>query len=270
MAAVPVLAAALDGCSADDLAAEHERVMGREVFAFESVFVRPDGLRTGGEHVRSWYARSGVEADEPDSLGAELALFARIWSDDGGAFVEAHLGRWAVPALVAISRQQSAVYSSIADLTLELVAAELGDTVLDDVEDPLTNPRTGLRDIASHLLVPARSGWFLSRGTLGALSRSVALPCGFGTRVQMLDTLLRAGVEHGRLSEVVAVLEGELDGWSAAYARWGAVAWRSRLERQRELLSRLSRGSGPGATPTDTPVSPAGEPDRPAAGDPRR
>lgn len=217
----------------DERLAEHERVLGRGVFAYRSVFLRDDALRVEGPS--PWFAAHGLEADEPDALGSELALLAHT----GNPALAASLG-WAVPALLAVERQGGSVYPALARLARALLAeVGVGDVDLPEVTDPLDDDRTGLRRLAEHLLIPAKAGWFLSRADLLRLAAVAECPCGFGSRRQMLEAYLRTAVEHGRLAEAVEVLRAEL-AWWVAESEALAPTWARRAEQTSNVLARLA------------------------------
>lgn len=226
--------------SEDERLAEHERVLGRGVFAYESVFTRMDALRSD-EAVAAWYAKRGFAPEQADQLGVELAYVAQT---DDPAFIEAHLARWAVPALIAIERQDSGLYGTLARLARELLKPMLAGVpvALPPVDDPLDNPKTGLRRLAEHLLVPVKSGWFLSRGDVLRLAAESECPCGFGSRVQMLETLLRTAVDQDRLGPATDALIGEVAVWQAILDV-EAPAWGERVGQTKAVLERLAAGA---------------------------
>lgn len=234
--AVPGLEGIADW-SEDQRLAEHERVLGRGVFAYESVFTREDALRSD-ELVAAWYRERGFAPEQPDQLGVELAYAAETGD---AAFIEAHLARWVVPALIAIERQGSSLYGPLAAMTRELLHPTLKDVyiTLPPVDDPLDNDRTGLRRLSEFLLVPVKTGWFLSRDDILRLAAAADSPCGFGSRVQMLEAYFRTAVENERLAEAVGVLLDELTVWESAYTE-EAPTWAIRAAHTRAVLERLA------------------------------
>ncbi|TNE88187.1 MAG: hypothetical protein EP330_16155 [Deltaproteobacteria bacterium] len=222
--------------SEDERLAEHERVLGRGVFAFRSVFLREDALRVEGES--PWFAAHGLEVDEPDALGSELALLARTADPK----LAAEMG-WAVAALFAVERQGGPLYPTLAAMARALMAdLGVGQSPLPPVSDPLDDERTGLRRLAEHLLVPVKSGWFLSRGDLLRLAEAAESPCGFGSRTQMMEAFFRTAVEHERLPEAVAVLQQELSLWEEATGTLAAT-WSKRAAQTSAMLARLSEAA---------------------------
>lgn len=256
----------------DAWAVEHERALVREVFPYESVFRSDDGLLGGpiGGAVSEAYARSGLTGSrldvESDHLGLELAHLAHLCAAerdalaDGaplerltelqGEFLAGHLLAWAPGVLAAIVRGPSPFYAAVAELAVEVIAdhaTSLGVRPeawpVPDV-DPLANPKTRLRDLAEHLLRPARSGWFLGRDALGDVAARADLPSGFGPRNKLLEGLMFAGADHRRAPELLRELRGLAGAWDETYARFAAMglpvqAWRDRLATTRALLEQM-------------------------------
>lgn len=218
--------------SLDARLAEHERVLGRGVYAFQSVFTRDDALRSPGP--TTWFDRHGLRSDEPDALGDQLALFAQT-----GDAAFARTLTWTIPALVAVERQGGALYPALARMARALLAEHLQEALVElpAFADPLDDDKTGLRRLAEHLLVPVKSGWFLSRGDLLRLAGQAECPCGFGSRVQMLEAYFRTAVEHERLATAVDVLQSELSIWSSETAI--VPAWAERASATHAMLGRL-------------------------------
>jgi len=254
---VPWLSAAADLCAhldalptAGERDAEHQRIIGHGVFAWEPVFLRADALRTEVPAAEAWAERAGLPTAEAGSLGRQLEIHAALRDP---AFTAAHVGRWAVPALLAIRTQDSPLYAALADTALELGGHTLvAPPELPEVPAILDDPKTGLRRIAEHVLIPALSGWFLSRDDLRQLATAVALPCGFGTRSQMLTALLAAGAEHGALSAVTGAMVERAAGLRGRMDELGATAWSERLAGTEALLTRIGAAADPGADP-ETP-----------------
>ncbi|MCO4743784.1 MAG: hypothetical protein KC912_03280 [Proteobacteria bacterium] len=228
--------------SEDERLAEHERVLGRGVFAYESVFTRDDALRAEGLAAEA-YARHGLSVDEPNHLGNQLALYAQTGDL---TFVAEHLARWAVPALVAIERQGGPFYPFVGSMVRELLGRPLNGVAvaLPETADPLDNDKTGLRRLSEHLLVPVKSAWFLSRGDILRLASAAECPCGFGSRTQMLEAFFRTAVEHERLPAAVDVLLAELAEWRQVF-REQAPAWDARAQLTEAVLKRLAAGVAP-------------------------
>lgn len=257
--ALPALAAALPEASDDERAAEHHRVWSLEVFPYESVFLGPSALlgeRAPAVHA-SWAACgfSSRRADlEPDHLGLELACVAFLSAaeadalDDGldaeplralqRRFLDDHLLRWLPAVQVAIRRCGAGFERAVVDLALELAQSHRGDPApweLDPVPLDLDDPGTGLARIARWLSVPAASGMFLSKAAIARIAARIEVPRGFGSRARMLQSVLFAAADHGRLPEVVGAIDEERAAWQVL-----GPPWSDRLERTGEVLAQLT------------------------------
>lgn len=241
------------------------------VFPYAGVFLHADA-RAGAcaDLVRDFHARAGfsprpVNAElAPDHLGVQLAFMSFV----SRARADGHLGPLAefidacvlayLPTLVLAARELGAdagnPWVSMLGELLELVAAQRASLPgaraaprLCPAERLLADERTGLREIAAYLLTPARSGVFLTRADIAALARSRALVRGFGSRLTMLDNLLRAAVEYGELDGLRAGLDELLvrrDHGLAQLDQRLALGpaiepWRAAITRTRALLCDL-------------------------------
>jgi len=214
-------------------------------------------------------------AENPDHIGFELAFLAflaeqeaRAWGIGDlsevqrlqkaqAAFLRNHLLQWLSPFALAITQQRLPFWKAIADLTLKTTAvqaADLGDMLLSEsrktegettVPISLEGERTGLKEIAAHLLLPISSGIFLTRDDLARLARKLELPRGFGTRDQLLNNLMRAAVSYDRFELLVGAIGDLAREWVKAYEaqmdKYSAIAsfvktWHSRAEATIELL----------------------------------
>ena len=258
MGNVPALKAGIAQLgNADELAAEHHRVMDREVFPYESVF-RSDDALMGGLHREAlvpWYARIGLPVPpEPDHLGSEIILYAAfIEAEEEGLdpsirtrFAAAHLATWAPAALFAIRKQGGPLMPAVCDLALELLSDVLESSAVpeDLLEDPLASNKTGLGDLATALLRPSNSGWFLSRGDIQALSSASDHPCGFGARKQMLHNWLVTAVQHEQVDQAMDAVDGLLAEWNAHANLLNAGGLRSRLVLPKRISAALRAGAG--------------------------
>ena len=262
MEAVPVLAAALsEHAGADDLAVEHQRVFGQGVFAYESVFRSEEGLR-GGDHAQAsaWaYGAAGIAPTEDlDGLGAQTRLLGHLLErapDAAELFFTEHLGVWGPAAVVAVERQGSTLYTALAQLLAEIWMPRMPrvNAPPEPREDWLSDPKTSVRDIGVHMLVPSRSGWFLSRADLIRWSKTLGIPCGFGSRTQMLQGLFAGAIEHGQVVRWAAFLEEECAWWGGRYAQMGAVDWSARIQRLSLDLKRVGEAAANPITGMETP-----------------
>ncbi len=263
----------------DELAAEHHATFAVGVFPYAGVFL--DGSAQAGSYadeVMLRYARAGFTPllDElpADHLGVELAFLAFVTGAEADAIADgreqlaAGLDRTLaefldvcvlgyLPALLTAAEElpNSGFWVVLLGEILALVAEHrarlpgaIEPVALRGLGELLDDPRTGLRRIAEQLLTPAASGVFLSRSDIAALARGRELPRGFGSRLLMLDNLLRSAVEYGELTPLLAALDDRLARRDHGLARLAvaygldlAVApWRDALARSRALLRRVS------------------------------
>ncbi|RMH50021.1 MAG: hypothetical protein D6685_18495 [Bacteroidetes bacterium] len=251
LAAVPDLAGALpEPFDADEAAAAHYRLFGRDVLPYASVFLDAAG-RLGGavtEAVQHAYLRAGwttVRHDEAaDHLAQELAFLAFLIGAEAEAradghaaeaarmrrharaFLDAHLLPW-LPAFVqAVRQQEDPFYTALAGLTLELaldhraVLGAAGGAPRPALPPPpplLEEDRTGLKDIATYLVTTAWSGLYLGQADLARLGRTVQVPRGFGARAQTMHHLLETAVTFDRVPAVLDALRERAAAWQAAY-----------------------------------------------------
>jgi hypothetical protein len=226
-----------------------------------------------------------VPADEPpDHLGRELELLAglvdraRLGRAPGGdgageepdeilGFLDGHV-LWWLPALTpAIERHASPFWCQVSGLTLDRVlehrralAGEAAPTIpapwnlMGLPRDPLDDPRADLRELAVFLMLPVRSGLYLSEADVRALGRSGALPGGPVSRPRILETLFHSAVAHQELDAVAeglrAILSGVREAMEGLVAGRGlpeafAEPWLRRLGRTDLMLVRMARGEGP-------------------------
>lgn len=272
------------------IAADHFRLLGMELPPYESVFLAADGLLGGtvSEAVAVLFRQFGLPLDtaasSPDHIGHELAALAYLChreattsGDDAktngdaarrqqGRLLEEHLLRWLVPFHVALGRQGDAFYVALSRLCLELVRqhfasvmeAGLSPAVVETgitptAHDLLEDDTTSLREIADFLLVPCRSGIYLSRADIGTLGRHLQLPRGFGDRRQTLLNLMRTAAQYDQFRALIRSISGAVAEALLEQQRLregmpelaGFIAsWEAKLSWTHGLLSRLEASAG--------------------------
>lgn len=265
----------------DEAAAEHQRLLQREVLPYASVFLEADGSLGGdvSASVGRRFDAAGLErpaSEPPDHVGRELELLAALAerpdgdpAEGGGGtldLIEGHV-LWWVPALVpALRRNADAFWGTAARLTLALVVdhrAALADDAaphrappwnLQGIpRDPLDDPTVDLREVATFLMLPSRSGLYLSEADARSLGRSDRLPGGFGSRARVLETVFHSAVAYDAMPDVAEALHRvvdevgralgamEDDGLPAGFAE----PWLRRLEQTEAVLERMRAGQGP-------------------------
>ena len=247
---VPVLRAAMRELGSwDEVAAEHQRVMGTEVLPYASVYASDEALM-GGE----WAARAsaafrdaGFEPpDPPDAVGALIGLYAGLAEHHpkrAAAMAHQLLTPVVAPVLCATIEEGGPLYPEVARLAAQLLDVHLAEKPIELGADLLDDPKTGLRDIVDHWLIPAHSGVFLSRGAILRLAEASGHPCGFGARKQMLHAWLITAREHQQLPEALQHLDEVLLRWQRRYRTWHASHWDCRLQRTRDQIARVAQST---------------------------
>ncbi|MFP4598759.1 MAG: molecular chaperone [Persicimonas sp.] len=245
------------------------------------------------EHVSDFYRDAGfpiVETSEsPDHVGVELnflGFLSKMEAEHDGpdaeaarefsrAFLDTHLLRWFHGLRHALGVHGHPFFCALGDVTAELLlehrrALGAGEGISDDEGDQgdqsapdrsdargvelLDDPKTGLRDIAEYLLVPADAGIYLSRASIRALSRTKNLPAGFGTRANMMSNLLRSAADYDGLEQVTEALLAHVDDTRQAWRTFAdklpdvtapiAEAWIARLDDTEQLLGAIGQAAG--------------------------
>lgn len=265
--ALPALADVLPDEDADAWAAEHQRATGWEVFPYQSAYLSRDGLLGGAEEarVRAAYAEGGfAPKGEGDHLGLELAYLAHLCAAEVEAaadgvsvadlqalqrrFLAEHVLRWLPAVVVAFERAGCPLYARVSAVALELAvshgaAVEVAPS-LPGAPIGLDDPETGIAALARAWVVPAVSGWALSRCAIGRVARTADVPVGFGSRAHQLEAAWRAAVDHRRLGGFLAGLAAEAEAWQRRYAELAEVgapvcAWVERLRDTQEAVARV-------------------------------
>jgi TorA maturation chaperone TorD len=199
-----------------------------QLVPYASVYLSADGM-LGGEPADRvagfWRALRLRPPADPDHLAALLGLYATLVEaeqaePDGpgralrrqarAALLQEHLLSWLLPYLHAMAEVGPAPYVSWAGLLRDVLAAEA--TEVGRSTQPASHLRelsvssaepSGLDELATGLLSPARSGIVLTRGHLGTAARALGLGSRLGERRRVLRSLVEqdpAGV-LGRLAE---------------------------------------------------------------------
>lgn len=272
----------------DEMAADHYDILQTNVFPYQSIFLDTEGLVGGSvaESVLAFYGQVGfavpdADSPAPDYVGLQLTCLGWLSAAEADArqdeqtaqvsrmrhlqrrLLDEHLLRWLFPLTQAIRQQGHAFYTALADLTLAMVVAHRGELTddlpvgqteftLTSAPDLLDNQKTGLKEIAGYLLLPAYSGIFLSRKDIEHLARRHNLPRGFGSRLQMLTNLLRAAANYDALSALLDDLSTLLEGWRSFYSDYleavqpiAAInaVWLQRIEMTQEVIGRVQQAA---------------------------
>lgn len=265
--------------ASSEMAAQHYQLYGHNVFPYEAIFLGTDGLLGGEitESVMSFYQQVGFAASDSESadhISAELELMDFLCGAEMDAieddlahqiqrmrglqrrFLDEHLLRWMPGFAFAVQQQGQSIHSEIAAQSLNLALEHrhaLSDDlmqppqpfVLAEVPDLMSSEKTSLRDIASYLLTPAYTGFFLSFDDIRRIGAQFRLPHGFGKRQQILTNLLRTAADYGLFEEVIAALADRAQDWLDFYAGLDLLpgtiraAWVDRLAQSMEILGEM-------------------------------
>jgi len=286
---IPELTSVLiDPYDADEAAANHHQLFGFNIFPYAAIFLDSDGLLGGRltNAVLTTYHQMGYQSDgivtSSDHIGHELGLLgflsqaeAEAWEDNQIAaaqqwrkwqreFLQTHLLRWLLPFIVAVQYHDDPFYEALAGLTLDLIHEQYTELVeglstphvpfsLPSAPALLSEEKTGLREIANFLVIPVHSGFYLSRHQIGKLANQLQLPCGFGSRQQMLLNVFRSAVAYAGLPTLCNTLAAILADWQAVYQDYAAKfphltsfadAWSKQAGNSIQLLAEIKQRTG--------------------------
>lgn len=207
------------------------------------------------------------EVGAPDHIGVCLQFLAHTLDAPCIPF-NTQLLRWAPAMCIAVEREPSAhpFYKALAERTRDMLLclsplvdcrrldALRADLILPplagDAEIAGEDPEVRLKDIVRFLLIPERSGLFLSRARLGYLANRLDIRLPFLPRFDLGELLFVSAGEAGRLGDLLIALEGEVAGWRAAYTglaqawpAWTICAelWQVRLDNSAALMQAMRR-----------------------------
>ena len=257
----------------DDLAAQQHAIFSLLVPPYAGFFLDEQGLVGGAEAsaLATLYRESGFLAPMPNASADHLGVifgalsFLTARGDESAILrlMDEHLLRW-FPAFVAAAwRHTDGFWRDVVSLMRELVfdhRRRLGParTAFSPLPEPpplLDNERTGLRDIARYLCTPVAAGSCITRRDIDEIARALDLPRGFGSRSNMLESLLRGAAEYDRFPEAARTISallaqhaGELTelcelGELCELCELGELAdpWRQRIAFTREVLAETQR-----------------------------
>ena len=228
----------------DEGAAEHQRVFGREVPPFASLWFHPEGL-VGGEvqdEMRSLMRDAGFEPrDEPDHLAEGLRLLAWLAGAEADAIEDDHASfdrlraltdrahkalAW-VPLLRAtVVRLGSPLYEEALALVVGLLPSPPCRAI--PSFDPPAKP-------ARRLAVPAACGMLWTYTALSRIARPLNLPAGMRSRFEILENLFEEGARFGVRPQLVAALDHELAAFGALLPA-SVEPFREKIARTRDFL----------------------------------
>ena len=156
-----------------------------------------------------------------------------------------------MPGLVAaVLREPFPTYRALLPVLEEAVReyrASLGEPAppIEDEPTPddlLSNPKTGVREVAAFLGTPALSGIWLGRGDVERIGRETGVPRGFGGRITTLTNLLRSAAGYDQIGRTLAAIDRiaveTADHWKDSGGSWTGV-WTRRIDRTRRVLAEI-------------------------------
>lgn len=256
----------------DEVAAEHHAAFTAGSFPHAGVFLEDEpglGGPTAVACADRW-RRIGLPESEwtdgPDHLGAWLSALAWLCGAEAdarmdGATTEADrmadlqtevldaLLAWLPGQVVAVEGGWAgALASVIGELVVHhrVARGRMARGVKPGPSLDLTDPKTGIKEIAAFLCAPHRSGLLLTQQRLESIGRGLELPGGFGPRRQRLGNLLRAAARFDRWEDLLDALDAAVVQTATARtgAPWGALGIDAdpRLGRTRAVLRELRSG----------------------------
>jgi hypothetical protein len=213
----------------DEGAAEHQRVFGREVPPFASLWFHPEGL-VGGE-----------PRDAPDHLAEGLRLLAWLAGAEADAIADdhasldrvralthrAHVALAWVPLLQAtVGRLGSPLYEEALALVVGLLPSPPCRAI--PIFDPPAKP-------ARRLAIPAACGMLWTYTALSRIARPLDLPAGMRSRFEILENLFDESARFGVRGPLVAALDDELAAFAALLPP-SVEPFREKIARTRDFL----------------------------------
>lgn len=204
---------------------------------YESAFRGPDALLGGdtAAAVLASYRSFGFVPgeQEPDHAGVQCAALGFLWAAEADAlrdgqthpalpvhrqrFLEQHLGSWVDELAAAVRAQRIEEHAGLMALLVDLVH----EHPLRPAELPVIPLKSDarLRDLVSHLTIPARCGGWLSVHDIQRIAASVELACGFGRRQDMLESLWFSAADQQNAPALASALIEELSAWPPSARR---------------------------------------------------
>lgn len=219
----------------------------------------PDRPDVPADHIgRAWTALAWLGGARVDALEDGQVEVASSIQDLQRAVLAEHILGWLAPLSVVLSAVPGRLsgYAIAHRLAVEAavdhgrevgVVAPRGPAARVEV---LSDPATDLARVAEALAAPAYAGVVWSVAELQGIARSTEVPHAFGGRRQVLETMLKAAVDHRRVGQVVEALTVRLDRAQRLYEDLGeeglwAAPWLERLAVTRGELAALAAAAAP-------------------------
>lgn len=237
----------------DTMGALHHKIFGYEISCHEGVFRSSSGLVGGPRADQVTEAYHAVDFQpqnwlSSDNLSAELGFLSFLCLREyhaflGGekteasrmrqmqaAFLDHHLLCWLSACSAGVKGCGNPLYGKIAEIMVGITAEhrqhlaaeyEISSPALEQVDVPdLEATHTGLEQVIEYLVIPDRSGLFISHSHLVEIGRVLSLPRGFGSRRQVLRNLFDAAVRYDRERVLIQAIKEMLEGQRFLFETW--------------------------------------------------
>jgi TorA maturation chaperone TorD len=220
------------------LQANHYEMFGLQVFPYAGVYLNDSPMAGGpcSEQVLAYYRRSnykwqGIE-DSPDSMVEELKFLAYMMGQPDCLsansmklqqdFLAGHFLPWALIFCADVVHQNSLFYTENVDILLGVLALHvefLAKNGFEMIPLPLqahpqldiTSQSTGLKKIADYITKPSGFGMLMTKYEITEMARKLGLSRGFGSRYQMIESLLNSSADFDKLFELITAMDQILE-----------------------------------------------------------
>jgi TorA maturation chaperone TorD len=222
----------------EQLEANHYEMFGLQVFPYAGVYLNDSPMAGGpcSEQVLAYHRRSNYQwqniEDSPDSMVEELKFLAYLMRQPAclsadslklqHEFMGGHFLAWAIIFCADVAHQNSQFYRQTVDLLLGVLELHVGFLEKNGYKMALqpqkshpqldiTSDSTGLKKIADYIANPAGFGTLITKHEITEMARKLGLSRGFGSRFQMIESLLNSSADFDKLFELIAAMDQILD-----------------------------------------------------------
>ncbi|MDX2470511.1 MAG: molecular chaperone TorD family protein [SAR324 cluster bacterium] len=241
----------------DEFGADHYQALGLEVSPYASVYFDELGQMGGDafEHVNDAY-RAGhwYPKGTPDHIATEISYLIVLLKEgrkaEAGQFLSSQVLTWLPIFAIALKQTENFFFSHLANHLLDVsqkLYKELNPGLFPPElpkleQEILENPETGLKDIAKYLLTPGLCGFYLTQFRLKKLANQLEVPFGFGTRSQILPSLIFSSIDYSKAIPLLSGLQEVTKEWSdelKAIKLPSCQTWLDQVEITRGLLAKM-------------------------------
>ncbi|MCB0412723.1 MAG: molecular chaperone TorD family protein [Bdellovibrionales bacterium] len=223
----------------DQVAAEHYRVFGLNVFPYFSYFVEScsEGYeRRDSELLKifnghNFHINSQEYGISPSHIGVLLRFYdhlqkKKISAEEKKEFLYQYLFSWVYHLYFSLKDVKSPFFEQVLSLLIQILYMEwcslggghkfsekLFKLSEEDGLNFMTDKSTGVVQIAKHFVSPSLSGLYISKHLLQMLSFDIRVPLAFGDRLSMFKSLLLESSKYEKLDELINELEVIVARW---------------------------------------------------------